>query len=263
MLTQARRSDAEADPRALQGRWSRSAPAPCGAAWRPWTATRTAPKLLERQFTARLGRQYDTAARARAARSGEGGPEHHRLPHREGASFSRRSRICCNGDPPLFPKYPVCTECRMRENNCLLIERGEALLRPADRGRVRRALSGPERSLRGLPRAGGRRQRRLRAGDVRGERDPRARRSPPSCGPSRPARSERHEHERSRWITWRGWKATAAITVELDGEPVTAVRFDVFEGARLLEALVRGRSYEEIAPDRSRASAPSARWPTR
>jgi sulfhydrogenase subunit delta len=30
-----------------------------------------------------------------------------------------------NGDPPLFPDYPVCTECRMRENNCLLMERGE------------------------------------------------------------------------------------------------------------------------------------------
>ena len=25
-----------------------------------------------------------------------------------------------NGDPPLFPAYPVCTECKMRENNCLL-----------------------------------------------------------------------------------------------------------------------------------------------
>jgi sulfhydrogenase subunit delta len=29
-----------------------------------------------------------------------------------------------NGDPPLYPEYPVCTECRMRENNCLLIQRG-------------------------------------------------------------------------------------------------------------------------------------------
>ena len=29
-----------------------------------------------------------------------------------------------NGDPPLYPNYPVCTECRMRENNCLLVERG-------------------------------------------------------------------------------------------------------------------------------------------
>jgi coenzyme F420-reducing hydrogenase gamma subunit len=29
-----------------------------------------------------------------------------------------------NGDAPSFPEYPVCTECRMRENNCLLIQRG-------------------------------------------------------------------------------------------------------------------------------------------
>jgi coenzyme F420-reducing hydrogenase gamma subunit len=29
-----------------------------------------------------------------------------------------------NGDLPVYPDYPVCTECRMRENNCLLIERG-------------------------------------------------------------------------------------------------------------------------------------------
>jgi coenzyme F420-reducing hydrogenase gamma subunit len=30
-----------------------------------------------------------------------------------------------NGDSPVYPAYPVCTECRMRENNCLLIERGD------------------------------------------------------------------------------------------------------------------------------------------
>jgi coenzyme F420-reducing hydrogenase gamma subunit len=28
------------------------------------------------------------------------------------------------GDPPVFPEYPVCAECRMRENNCVLIESG-------------------------------------------------------------------------------------------------------------------------------------------
>ena len=28
-----------------------------------------------------------------------------------------------NGDPPVYPEYPVCTECRMRENNCLLTDR--------------------------------------------------------------------------------------------------------------------------------------------
>jgi sulfhydrogenase subunit delta len=35
-----------------------------------------------------------------------------------------------NGDPPLYPDYPLCAECRMRENNCLLIERGELCCGP-------------------------------------------------------------------------------------------------------------------------------------
>ena len=35
-----------------------------------------------------------------------------------------------NGDVPLYPEYPVCTECRMLENNCLLIERGELCCGP-------------------------------------------------------------------------------------------------------------------------------------
>jgi len=35
-----------------------------------------------------------------------------------------------NGDPPLYPEYAVCTECRMRENNCLLIERGDVCCGP-------------------------------------------------------------------------------------------------------------------------------------
>jgi len=35
-----------------------------------------------------------------------------------------------NGDTPLYPEYPVCTECRMRENNCLLLERGEICCGP-------------------------------------------------------------------------------------------------------------------------------------
>jgi sulfhydrogenase subunit delta len=29
-----------------------------------------------------------------------------------------------HGDPPVYPSYPVCTECRMQENNCLLVEQG-------------------------------------------------------------------------------------------------------------------------------------------
>ncbi len=35
-----------------------------------------------------------------------------------------------NGDVPAYPQYPVCTECRMLENNCLLIERGELCCGP-------------------------------------------------------------------------------------------------------------------------------------
>jgi coenzyme F420-reducing hydrogenase gamma subunit len=35
-----------------------------------------------------------------------------------------------NGDLPVYPDYALCTECRMRENNCLLIERGEICCGP-------------------------------------------------------------------------------------------------------------------------------------
>jgi len=35
-----------------------------------------------------------------------------------------------NGDVPVFSEYPVCSECRMLENNCLLIERGEMCCGP-------------------------------------------------------------------------------------------------------------------------------------
>ncbi|HZT30049.1 MAG TPA: hypothetical protein VFA33_09210 [Bryobacteraceae bacterium] len=34
------------------------------------------------------------------------------------------------GNTPIYPAYPVCTECRMLENNCLLIERGELCCGP-------------------------------------------------------------------------------------------------------------------------------------
>jgi sulfhydrogenase subunit alpha len=37
------------------------------------------------------------------------------------------------------------------------------------------------------------------------------------------------------------------ITVELNGDAVTAVRFDIFEGSRLLEALIRGRPYGDVS----------------
>jgi sulfhydrogenase subunit alpha len=42
------------------------------------------------------------------------------------------------------------------------------------------------------------------------------------------------------------------ITVELEGGTVGDVRFDVFEGARLLQPLVRGKRYDEVAPILSR-----------
>lgn len=45
------------------------------------------------------------------------------------------------------------------------------------------------------------------------------------------------------------------ITVELDGGTITAVRFDIFEGARLLEGLVRGRSFEDVSQILSRICA--------
>jgi sulfhydrogenase subunit alpha len=45
------------------------------------------------------------------------------------------------------------------------------------------------------------------------------------------------------------------ITVELQGDTVTDVRFDVFEGARLLEPLLRGKRYDEVAPIISRICA--------
>jgi sulfhydrogenase subunit alpha len=42
------------------------------------------------------------------------------------------------------------------------------------------------------------------------------------------------------------------ITVELEGNRVSSVRFDLFEGARLLEGLLRGRYYTDVAPTISR-----------
>ena len=42
------------------------------------------------------------------------------------------------------------------------------------------------------------------------------------------------------------------ITVEWDGNAVAAVRFDVFEGPRLLEPLVRGKRFDDVAPILSR-----------
>jgi coenzyme F420-reducing hydrogenase gamma subunit len=35
-----------------------------------------------------------------------------------------------NGNPPLLPDYAVCAECKWKENNCLLIEKGEVCCGP-------------------------------------------------------------------------------------------------------------------------------------
>jgi len=42
------------------------------------------------------------------------------------------SALChlLNGNPPVAPDYPVCTECKMRENNCLFLEKGEICCGP-------------------------------------------------------------------------------------------------------------------------------------
>jgi len=45
------------------------------------------------------------------------------------------------------------------------------------------------------------------------------------------------------------------ITVELDNGSISKVHFDVFEGARLLETIVRGRTYEDISQVLSRICA--------
>jgi sulfhydrogenase subunit alpha len=45
------------------------------------------------------------------------------------------------------------------------------------------------------------------------------------------------------------------ILVELDGSEVSRVEFKVFEGARLIEGLLRGRSYETVSPTVSRICA--------
>jgi sulfhydrogenase subunit alpha len=45
------------------------------------------------------------------------------------------------------------------------------------------------------------------------------------------------------------------ITVEMDGDTVSDVRFDIFEGARLLEPLVVGRDYREVPAILSRICA--------
>jgi coenzyme F420-reducing hydrogenase alpha subunit len=45
------------------------------------------------------------------------------------------------------------------------------------------------------------------------------------------------------------------VTVELDGDQVRTARLEIFEGARLIEGLVRGRRWDEVAPLVSRICA--------
>ena len=155
-----------------------------------------------------------------------------------------------NGDLPLYPEYPVCTECRMRENNCLLIERGRALLRPGDGGRLQRAVPGPARA---------------RAWDAAGRS---ATPTPLRCWTMFEEKGfDRQQHGGPvAHIRAGGGRPMSAIviehlarveghggiTVELEGDTVANVRFDVFEGARLLEPLVKGKRYDEVAPILSR-----------
>jgi len=85
--------------------------------------------MLVEDVYGRLGREYDTAP-ARAL---------HEVVKVDlnitGCPIEKEqflAAICSllNGDPPVFPEYPVCTECRMRENNCILIEKREICCGP-------------------------------------------------------------------------------------------------------------------------------------
>jgi coenzyme F420-reducing hydrogenase gamma subunit len=48
----------------------------------------------------------------------------------EKAQFLSAVSSLLNGDPPIYPEYPVCTECRMLEHNCLLIEKSQVCCGP-------------------------------------------------------------------------------------------------------------------------------------
>ncbi len=41
----------------------------------------------------------------------------------ENSDFLRVTANLLNGDLPQFPVYPVCLECKMKENDCLLVKR--------------------------------------------------------------------------------------------------------------------------------------------
>ncbi len=48
----------------------------------------------------------------------------------EKAEFLAAVANLLQGNPPMSPPYPVCTECKMWERNCLLIEKGQPCLGP-------------------------------------------------------------------------------------------------------------------------------------
>ncbi|MCR4438790.1 MAG: NADH:ubiquinone oxidoreductase [bacterium] len=48
----------------------------------------------------------------------------------EKEDFLRAIPMLLHGDLPLLPNYAVCTECKMRENECLLVTRGQLCLGP-------------------------------------------------------------------------------------------------------------------------------------
>ncbi|MGD8868278.1 MAG: hypothetical protein PVI01_11620 [Gemmatimonadales bacterium] len=48
----------------------------------------------------------------------------------EKAEFLSAVGSLLKGDRPIVPEYSVCSECKMREYNCLLVERGEMCLGP-------------------------------------------------------------------------------------------------------------------------------------
>ena len=50
-------------------------------------------------------------------------------PIEKGQFLSALSNLL-NGDPPILPAFPVCTECKMGENNCLLIEKSQVCCGP-------------------------------------------------------------------------------------------------------------------------------------
>ena len=48
----------------------------------------------------------------------------------EKEQFLQAASSLVHGDIPVLPKYAVCTECKINENTCLLVEKGELCLGP-------------------------------------------------------------------------------------------------------------------------------------